>query len=82
MREPVEEIAAAGVEGRFFGGELFVAEENPFRLAPAGVVEKGEGFEDGAVADAHVGLDAREIEHGFGEGAVHVEEDGAGGNRF
>lgn len=38
------------------------------------LVHFGEGFEDGALADAHVTLDAGEIEHGLGNGPIHVEE--------
>lgn len=76
--EPIEKVAAAGVEGGFFGGELFMSEEKELGLAAARFFQQCEGFENGAVADAHVGLDAGEIEHWLGEGAVHVEEDGAG----
>jgi len=34
----------------------------------------GQGFQDRLIADAHLCLDAGEIEHRLGEGAVHVEQ--------
>ena len=45
---------------------------------PLGVIHLGQGFEDRPAADAHLRLDAGEIEKRLGEGAIHVEEDGCG----
>ena len=41
-------------------------------------VHLGQGFENRPVADAHVRLDPREVEHRLGQRPVHVEQDGGG----
>ncbi len=51
-----------------------MAMEDGLGELPRWLVHFSEGFEDGALADSHVALDAGEIEHGLGDGSIHVEE--------
>lgn len=77
MGDPGEELIAAGVEGGGGGGALFVLVEDGVGGGFFGGIHLRDGFEDGAVADAEVAFDGGEVEHGCGECAVHVEEEGA-----
>jgi hypothetical protein len=72
--EPMKQLAAAGVERGIGGGGVLMAAQNGLGGLAGGEVEARQGFEDGRLADAHFGFDTREIEHGFGQGAVHVKE--------
>ena len=78
--EPSEQIPATFIEAGVFGGGFFVAMEDGLGLAAAGIIQLRERFENRPGTDGHFGFNEGEIEDRRGEGAVHVEEDGAGKN--
>jgi len=74
----VKQLAASGVERGILRGMILVTQQDRLGLSPKLGRHFGQGLEDGASADAHLGLDLREIEHRLGQRAIHIEEDGAG----
>jgi hypothetical protein len=73
LNEPREQFAAAGVQSRILRGMFFVLKQNCLGPAASRFLHFRQGFENRPIADSHLGLDARKIEHGFRESPVHVE---------